>query len=98
MKFLADMGTSVETVEWVRSLGHDAIHLHEQGLERLEDADIVEKGRAEGRVLLVHDLGFGQLLAFSKATLSSVITFRLSDMRPESVNRHLRLVPCLITS
>jgi predicted nuclease of predicted toxin-antitoxin system len=92
VKFLADMGISVETVAWLRRLGHDAIHLHEQGLDRLEDAEIVEKGRAERRVLLVHDLGFGQLLALGKATLPSVITFRLSDMRPGSVNHYLKQV------
>ena len=92
MRFLADMGISLETVMWLRSLGYDAAHLHEQGLDRLPDAAIAEKARNEGRVLLVHDLGFGQLLALSGATLPSVITFRLMDMRPESVNRYLEQI------
>ena len=89
MKFLADMGISVETVKWLSSLGHDAVHLHEQELDRLSDEKIMEKARDEGRVLLVHDLDFGQLLALSGATLPSVITFRLLDMRPDSVNHYL---------
>jgi predicted nuclease of predicted toxin-antitoxin system len=92
VKFLADMGIFIETVKWLRSLGHEAVHLHEQGLDRTSDAEIVEKARNEGRVLLVHDLGFGQLLALSGATLPSVVTFRLLDMRPESVNRHLEQI------
>jgi predicted nuclease of predicted toxin-antitoxin system len=89
VKFLADMGISVETVGWLRDLGYDAMHLHEQGLDRLSDEGIVDKARSEGRVLLVHDLDFGQILALTGATLPSVIAFRLLDMRPESVNRHL---------
>jgi predicted nuclease of predicted toxin-antitoxin system len=37
MKFLADMGISPVTVSWLRSLGHEATHLHEVGLDRLPD-------------------------------------------------------------
>lgn len=39
MKFLADMGISPDTVVWLRSLGYDAVHLHEQGLDRLPDME-----------------------------------------------------------
>ena len=92
MKFLADMGISPATVGWLGSRGHDAVHLHERGWDRLPDSEILEKARDEGRVLLTHDLDFGQLLALSGATSPSVIVFRLADMRPDSVNRHLELV------
>jgi len=34
MKFLADMGISPEAVRFLTKLGHDAIHLHDQGLDR----------------------------------------------------------------
>jgi predicted nuclease of predicted toxin-antitoxin system len=43
MKFLADMGISPDTVVWLRSLSHDAVHLHEQGLDRLPDSEILIK-------------------------------------------------------
>lgn len=42
--------------------------------------------------MLAHDLDFGDLLAASGAALPSVVTFRLQDMRPESVNRHVQMV------
>jgi len=89
---LANMGISPDTVSWLRSQGHDAVHLHERGWDRLPDVEILERARDEGRVLLTHDLDFSQLLALSKATSPSVIVFRLADMRPESVNRHLAQV------
>jgi predicted nuclease of predicted toxin-antitoxin system len=41
MKFLADMGISPKSVTFLQSLGHDAVHLHEQGLDRLEDSTIL---------------------------------------------------------
>ena len=89
MKFLADMGISPRTAAHFQQNGHDARHLHDEGLERLEDSKILEKARAEARVLLAHDLDFGELLAVSGWRLPSVVIFRLRNMRPENVNRYL---------
>ena len=88
MKFLADMGISPRTVAFLRSQGHDATHLLDANLERLADADIMDKARLERSVLLTHDLDFGELLAASSAELPSVI-FHLQNMRPEQVNRYV---------
>ena len=83
------MGLAHSTVAFLRARGHDAVHLRDQGLQRLEDADIVEKAGAEGRVILTHDLDFGRIIALSQAYIPSVVTFRLSDMRPAQVNHYL---------
>ncbi len=40
MKFLADMGISGKTVEFLKNLGYDALHLHDQGLDRIDDSAI----------------------------------------------------------
>ena len=77
---------------FLHTLGHDAVHLSDQGLERLPDPDIVEKARQEERILLVHDLGFGELVAASGATLPSVVTFRLRNMHPDRVNDTLQSI------
>jgi predicted nuclease of predicted toxin-antitoxin system len=87
------MGISMGTVTYLREAGHDALHLREQGLQRLADPEIVQKARDEGRVILTNDLDFAQLAALSGGeTAPSVIIFRLADMRPASVNRHLTQV------
>lgn len=85
------MGISPVTVTFLRNLGHEAMHLHELELDRLPDHDILARARREGQILLTSDLGFGDLLAHSGAGLPSVIIFRLSDMRPASVNARLDL-------
>jgi len=89
MKFLADMGISPETVGFLRGLSFDAKHLSEEGLYRLQDSDILEKAKYEGRIILTADLDFGYLVAISGAQLPSIILFRLADMRPSSVISHL---------
>ena len=89
MRFLADMGISPETAAFLNGLGHDAVHLHEQGLNRLPDPDVLDKARREKRVVLAHDLDFGELMAASRARLPSVVIFRLRNMKPERVNHYL---------
>jgi predicted nuclease of predicted toxin-antitoxin system len=89
MKFLADMGISPTVIDFLQRLGHPATHLHQQDLDRLVDSEILQKARKEGRILLTHDLDFGDLLAASGADLPSVIIFRLRNMRPENVSHHL---------
>jgi predicted nuclease of predicted toxin-antitoxin system len=92
MRFLADMGISPQSVTFLQGLGHDAEHLHVQGLERLEDSAILGKAREEGRILLTHDLDFGELIAASGARLPSIVVFRLRNMSPEKVNRYLESI------
>ena len=89
MRFLADMGLAQSTVAFLRAEGHDAIRLRDQGLQQSEDIEIVQKTRTEGRVILTHDLDFGRIVALGGARVPSVITFRLSDMRPSQVNQRL---------
>jgi predicted nuclease of predicted toxin-antitoxin system len=86
------MGISPVSVAFLRGLGFEAVHLHELGLDRLPDAEIVEKARRERYVVLTHDLGFGELLALSGAKLPTVVIFRLQSMRPINVNRYLQLL------
>jgi len=89
MNFLVDMGISPNTVSFLKSLGYDAMHLHQVGLEKLSDSKILEKARVDGSILITHDLDFGDLLAASEAGLPRVIIFRLWNMRPERENLHL---------
>lgn len=90
MRFLADMGISPKTVGFLRDLGHEAGHLHQEGLDRLSDSEILGKALREGSIVLTHDLDFGDLLAASGAQLPTVIIFRLRNMHPDRVNLHLQ--------
>ena len=85
MRFLLDMGISVDVIPELRGLGHDAIHVHELGLGTLSDTEIMRLAVREGRTVIAHDLDFANLLAASAASLPSVILFRLRNMRPERV-------------
>ena len=89
MRFLADMGVSIMTVQALRAAAHDAVHLREQGLIRLPDPDIVAKAAQEQRVVLTFDLDFGDILAAARTGAPSVIIFRLRNQTPTAVNPRL---------
>ena len=92
MRFLADMGVDQRIVDWLRTQGHDAIHLREQGLHRAADADIFAKAIAEDRIVLTFDLDFGEILALAGAAVVSVVLFRLYNTRTPFVQKRLEAV------
>ena len=86
MRFVADMPIARCTTTHLQSIGHDAIHLLDIGMERASDTEIAKLAVAEKRILLTMDLDFASILAVSKSALPSVIIFRLRDNRPSTVN------------
>lgn len=92
MRFLADAGVSPRTVEFLKQLGHEAVHVRTLGLQRAGDRQLVEHAEADASVVLTFDLDFGEILALGILDRPSVIIFRLADERPDSVNRHLSAV------
>lgn len=92
MKFLADMGISLRTVDWLRDKGHDVVHLRDEGLQRLPDDEILTKAKIESRIVLTVDLDFAQLLAMSQWSLPSVILFRLGNENYEQINDFLNIL------
>ena len=83
------MGISPRCVEWLRAQGHDAFHLYEQGLHALPDSEVMRIAQDENRILLTMDLDFAQLASAGAGDLPTVVIFRLSDQRPQSVQARL---------
>jgi predicted nuclease of predicted toxin-antitoxin system len=92
VRFLADMGLSLKVCHWLRTNGHDVVHLCEQGLQRLSNGDIFQKALAEQRVVLTFDLDFGEILASAGSHIVSVIVFRLHNTRASHVIERLQAV------
>jgi len=88
VRFLADMGVSGKVVSWLREQGHDAVHLRDEGLQRLPDREIFGKAVAEDRVILTFDLDFGEIAALSGGEKCGVVVFRLRNTRtPHVISR-----------
>lgn len=92
MRFLADMGVDVRVVTWLRDHGHDAVHLRDEGLQRLPNGEIFAKAIAEGRVVVTFDLDFGEIAALARGRRASVVVFRLHNTRTSQVVARLAAV------
>ena len=92
MRFLADMGVAGRIVDWLRSDGHDAVHLRDEGLHRLPDGEIFRKAALEQRIVLTFDLDFGEILALSGDVSVSVVLFRLRNTSTPFVLDRLKTV------
>lgn len=86
------MGISQSVAVWLNSCGHDAVHLNDEKLYKLEDRLIFEKAVIENRVILTTDMDFGHLLAFNKSMKTSVIQFRTSVFTPFVIREKLELL------
>lgn len=60
----------------LRLAGHDAVHLTELGLAGCDDQAVMERARADRRVVVSADTDFGELLAASGSNGPSVVLFR----------------------
>jgi len=92
MKFLANMCMATRIVEWLRSMGHDVVHLREENLQRIADKEVFKKAVSENRILLTFDLDFSEIVALSEGEAVSIILFRLKNTRTPYVLKRLKHV------
>lgn len=92
MRFLADMCVATRIVEWLRAKEHDVVHLREEGLQRLSDAEVFKKAASENRIILTFDLDFGEIVALSGGKAMSIILMRLRNTRTPYVLKRLETV------
>jgi predicted nuclease of predicted toxin-antitoxin system len=92
MRFLANAGVSPKTVDFLKQLGHEAVHVRTLGLERAADGVLIDRALADSSVVVTFDLDFGDILALGVLDKPSVIICRLADERADSVNQRLAQV------
>lgn len=82
MKFITDVSIPTAIVELLRGSGHDVLRVRDLQMDRADDADIMARARDEGRIVVTHDIDFGDLLAASGDRLPSVIVLRVHAGSP----------------
>jgi predicted nuclease of predicted toxin-antitoxin system len=90
VRFLVDANLSPRVAEWLRSNGHDAVHVFEVGLNRAGDRRILREAARGRRILLTSDLDFGEILARSSGRVS-VIMLRLRSNTSANVTGRLKV-------
>jgi predicted nuclease of predicted toxin-antitoxin system len=76
MKFLIDNNLSPLLAEYLKAVGHDAVHIRDYGLQGATDPHCAREARDEARVLISADTDFGTILAREKANRPSLLLIR----------------------
>ena len=84
LSILIDMNLSPEWAPRLRASGWKAAHWSEIGDPRASDGEIMGHAKANGMMVLTHDLDFGALLALTHAEGPSVLQLRAANVLPES--------------
>jgi predicted nuclease of predicted toxin-antitoxin system len=89
MRLIADVHISPLTVAALKAQGYDIVRSTDLLPATAADAEILELARVQGRVVLTQDLDFSMLVALSNYGLPSLITLRLSSVKPDLVTQKL---------
>lgn len=89
MRLLLNENVSGTVVRELRKRGHDVLSV-KASMRSATDEAVLARARAEGRLVVTHDKGFGELaFRYGLPAPCGVILLRLAGMSPESDNRRI---------
>ncbi|MEW6226967.1 MAG: DUF5615 family PIN-like protein [Bacillota bacterium] len=92
MRFIIDMPLSPKLSAWLATLGHDAVHAFECGLQTVPDSLVLERALAEGRIIVTADLDYTRLLALVSTTGPGPVLVRGGNYSDQEIQSLLKRV------
>lgn len=86
MKFLLDENISPKTANFLKELGHDAIHLRDINLKGASDDEVIKYARQYELALITIDRDFGNILDYPPGSHPGIIRLKLQYMPSKIVN------------
>ena len=96
MKFKIDENLPVEIAGLLRSAGHDADTVRDEGLVGSSDTSVIEACKTEDRCLITLDLDFSDMRAYPPHELPGLIVMRLRRQdKSHVIEIASRMIPLL---
>lgn len=83
MLIFCDQNIAVETVEYLRLLGHDVLGTRDVGLAFASDHEVLGYAIRTGRILLTYNADFGDIRVFPAGTHAGIIRLRIAQQTAE---------------
>ena len=84
IRLLLDQGVPRSTARFLKARGWDTVHVGDIGMSDATDAEILEKGLADRRVIVTLDSDFHAQLAVTGAQFPSTIRVRIEGLRGDA--------------
>jgi predicted nuclease of predicted toxin-antitoxin system len=85
MRFKTDENVHPELAARLRTEGHDAVSVHDQGMRGIRDPDLAEVCRAESRALDTLDAGFSDIRTYPPEEHPGIVVLRLQRQSRDGV-------------
>jgi predicted nuclease of predicted toxin-antitoxin system len=92
MKLLLDQGLPLSAAALLCDAGIETVHVGEIGMSEADDGEIIQRARAEERVVATLDADFHALLALDEAISPSIIRIRIERLRAPALTDLLLMV------
>jgi predicted nuclease of predicted toxin-antitoxin system len=89
MKLIVDMNLSPRWVSVLAAAGFGAGHWSTLGPSNATDAEIMAFAKANGYIVLTHDLDFSAILAATHGEKPSVVQIRAGDVSPDVIGKRV---------
>lgn len=86
MHLFCDQNIMVETVEFLRRLGHDVLSTRDVGLALAPDEEVLAFAIQENRILLTYNADFGDIRFFPTGTHTGIIRLRVIQQTAASLH------------
>jgi predicted nuclease of predicted toxin-antitoxin system len=90
MLFKVDENLHDDVAEALRTRGHDAMTVHDQGMRGSVDQRVADICRIEGRAIITMDLDFSNIRDFPRQDYPGLVVLRLADQSRPHVLRIVR--------
>jgi len=92
IQFVVDESTGTAVAEYLRSSGHDVLVVAET-MPQADDAAILARATAEGRIVITNDKDFGELVFRNGQAHQGILLLRLRD---ESAANRVQVVKSVL--
>jgi predicted nuclease of predicted toxin-antitoxin system len=88
MRLRADQDVYAVTIQFLRGLGHDVVTASEWGMSQSADSELLRAARADRRIFVTRDRGFGALV-FVHALDAAVLYLRVLPSTLQAIHVEL---------
>ena len=89
LRFLLNANISRTLIPPLSSLGFDVVHISQVGKSEMSDEEAIKLSKSQKRIIVTHDLDYGEIYYLKEQGKIGVIQLRLTDQTTQNTLKKL---------